>query len=259
MSKHDAIEADSLVQYVGAASARGLAPATINQHLACLKHLIEFARMRGCVVPERVIKPRIPRVRRALASTMTREEMAVFDDFACGVREPLSAIMRVMPLCGLRVSEVCGLLVSDLIWPTDADGLFVISVTPNAARTVKGRSDRQVVVHHKATDILRHYCFNTYPKLKGFKVGTQWLFPDNKGRPVKRRRVSAAFTAVGRKMGRPLNPHATRHAHATLLSEEGWSVAAIMEQLGHERPETTMQYISMNLEKRRDMMAGIRL
>ncbi|MFA6168189.1 MAG: tyrosine-type recombinase/integrase [Gemmatimonadaceae bacterium] len=259
LASNDAITTDSLVKYVGDSAARGLAPATVIQHLASLGHLIEFARIRGFDVPPVVVKPKLPRVRVSLASTMSRDEMGLFDDLCCTLPEPQSTILRIMPLSGLRVSEACGLLVSDLIWPSEPDGLFVIAVSPNSARTVKGKSDRQVVVHRKATPIIRHYCFNTYPKLQGFRKGSPWLFPARSGGPVIRRRVSDSFTKIGAAMGRHLNPHSSRHAHASMLSEEGWSVAAIMQQLGHEKPETTMGYISMSLDNRRELMAGVKL
>ena len=258
-----AIGCDAVVRYVMDCTARKLAPATIAAHIAGLKHLLAFARQRGEDVPaDADMAPlNLPRVRTAVAPTMTRDELAVYAE-ACRahVREPYSTLMRLLPLSGLRVSEACGLTIADLTPPgVSGSASYSIAVRPNEARGVKGVADRAVVVLSVGTAMLDYYCTEVYPTLAGFRgAASRWLFPQADGEPVKRRGVAEEFRRLRKHMGRAdLSPHACRHAHATLLEEAGWSLFAVMGQLGHESADTTSKYVHGSLEKRQRLAVNV--
>lgn len=258
-----AIPPDALVRYVMDCNARKLSPSTILAHVSGLRHLLDFARMRGLPVPaERDMPPlRLPKVREKVAPTMTRDELAAYSRLCRDVREPYSTLMRLLPLSGLRVSEACGLRIDDVTPPGEGEGSYVIHVRPNDARTVKGVADRRVVVLREGTALLDRYTQVVYPALPGFRGSASvWVFPQADGSPIKRRGVTAEFRKLGPKMGRPdLSPHATRHAHASLLDDAGWSLVAIQRQLGHEDVSTTSRYVHNSLEQRRGLMSTVEI
>jgi site-specific recombinase XerD len=256
-----AIAPDAVVRYVMACTTANLAPATIAAHVAALKHLLAFMRQRGePVPPEAEMAPlNLPRVRTAVAPTLTRDELALYAELCRDVREPYSTLMRLLPLSGLRVSEACGLRIPDLTPPGIGEESYVIDVRPNAARGVKGVADRRVVVLSVGTPMLAHYTSEVYPTLPGFRgSASEWVFPQADGAPVKRRGVAEEFRRLRKRMGREdLSPHACRHAHATLLEEAGWSLFAVMGQLGHESADTTSRYVHGSVEKRQRMMGSV--
>jgi integrase len=94
----------------------------------------------------------------------------------------------------------------------------------------KGRKDRYVMLPPKLLDILRDYWKRTRPG--------EWLFPGREpGQPVDPSSIERTCRKVRRQcgIGKPVAPHALRHAFAVHLLEAGThqSVAVHRHQLAN--------------------------
>lgn len=80
------------------------------------------------------------------------------------------------------------------------------------------------------------------------------LFAREDGSPLPKSTLYNTFKAALEHISiDPLPIHSTRHTHAVMLLEAGWSMKAIQERLGHESMQTTADiyaHISENFEQK---------
>ena len=137
----------------------------------------------------------------------------------------------ILTLCyatGLRISEaVC-------LKPAAIDSQrMVIRVEQG-----KGRKDRYVMLPPKLLAMLRDYWQRTHPGA--------WLFPGEvAGQPVCALTINYTCRRVRQQcgIGKPVTPHALRHAFAVHLLEAGTDLRTIQLLLGHRNLSTTAQYL----------------
>lgn len=247
----------ALVDYVTAQRERGLSGGTITSQISALPHFVKYLRLQGFTLPE-LIKPEIPRVRRALAKKLSVPDLEKYMKHARRVAEPMRTLMLLLPLTGLRITEACQLRVID-IQPPEPGGLYVFQIRGRFGKSMKSLADREVVVLSAGTEIFSKYCRQVFPKLPGFRGSrTVYVFPDTNGEPLRRRTVERAFKRIQKIIKVPdLTPHACRHAHATLCKRAGMSVFDIMKQLGHESIATTQLYVESSLDDRMKTAAQV--
>ena len=102
----------------------------------------------------------------------------------------------------------------------------------------KGRKDRYVMLPPTLLDMLRDYWKRTHPG--------EWLFPGRSpGQPVHPLTINLTCREVARQcgIGKPVAPHALRHAFAVHLLEAGTDLRTIQLLLGHRNLSTTAQYL----------------
>jgi integrase/recombinase XerD len=102
----------------------------------------------------------------------------------------------------------------------------------------KGRKDRYVMLSPTLLDLLRDYWRTARPK--------EWLFPgDVPGQPITPSAVEDTCRIVRRQhgIGKPVTPHALRHAFAVHLLESGADLRTIQLLLGHRSLNTTARYL----------------
>ena len=143
-------------------------------------------------------------------------------------------ILTVCYAAGLRISEAVRLT------PAAIDSRrMVIRVDEG-----KGRKDRYVMLSPKLLDILRDYWRIARPK--------QWLFPgDLPGQPISTCAVEIACRTARSQcdIGKPVTPHALRHAFAVHLLEAGADLRTIQLLLGHRSLNTTARYLRLATSK----------
>lgn len=86
--------------------------------------------------------------------------------------------------------------------------------------------------------VLRKFCLI-------YELGKDnWLFPkENNQKPISRQYVSKLFKKyVNLAMLPDVRLHSLRHAFATHMRDQGVDLLTIMELLGHEKLQTTLQY-----------------
>ena len=146
--------------------------------------------------------------------------------------------------CGLRCFEVRNLRIADLDF--DRKQLHVI--------LGKGKKDRYVPLSEHLIRGIKQYLETEKPK--------DWLF---NGQPVERkggdfdsrysqRGVQWAVKQCAKAAGilKEVHVHTLRHTFATHLLEDGLDIMSVKDLLGHERIETTMEYLHVVQNRKRD-------
>lgn len=157
-------------------------------------------------------------------------------DYPTDIRD--YAILLLLTVYGMRRSEVAGLRLSDIDWKNEQIYL----------RRAK-RSKPQVFPLSKTVgEAILRYLKEVRPSHCKCRV----VFVARRS-PYKPLTAGAIYAIVNRRL-KPLNlpiknhgPHALRHACATHLINEGFSLKEISDHLGHQRLETTRIYTKVDL------------
>jgi site-specific recombinase XerD len=208
---------------------RQLSASSILVAVAALRFLYKVTLKRNWRIEEVVPTCRKPQ---RLPVVLSRDEVLRFLDAVTMPKHRV--ILTVCYAAGLRVSEAVRLT------PAAIDSRrMVIHVTEG-----KGRKDRYVMLSPRLLAILRDYWHTTRPK--------QWLFPgDLPDQPISPAAVEfACRTARSRcSIGKPVTPHALRHAFAVHLLEAGADLRTIQLLLGHRSLSTTARYLRLATTK----------
>jgi site-specific recombinase XerD len=197
--------------------------------VAALRFLYKVTLKREWSIDEVVPTCRKPK---RLPVVLSREEVGRFLDAVEILKHRV--ILTVCCAAGLRISEAVRLA------PAAIDSQrMVIRVDEG-----KGRKDRYVMLSPTLLDILRSYWRTARPK--------QWLFPgDLPGQPITASAVEDICRKVRRQanIGKPVTPHALRHAFAVHLLESGADLRTIQLLLGHRNLSTTARYLMIATSK----------
>lgn len=157
-------------------------------------------------------------------------------------------LLRCLYNTGARASELCGLRLSDLR----------LSEPAHVVLHGKGGKSRTVPLWPATADLLRAYL---KAARRAPKPGYQdFIFIGRRGNALTRQGLYKIarqhIEAVARKMPqlarRELHPVCSfRHTTASHLLMAGVSLPEIQDLLGHSRPETTMRYSAVSLERKR--------
>jgi integrase/recombinase XerD len=181
-----------------------------------------------------VVEDDIPAGRQAkrLPVVLSQDEVARFLSAVDNLKRRV--ILTVCYATGLRISEAVRLK------PAAIDSKrMVIRVEQG-----KGRKDRYVMLPPKLLDMLRDYWKRTHPG--------EWLFPGRyPGQPISPLSVDRTCREVRQQcsIGKPVAPHALRHAFAVHLLEAGTDLRTIQLLLGHRNLSTTAQYLMIATSK----------
>jgi integrase/recombinase XerD len=208
---------------------RQLSASSIMVAVAALRFLYKVTLKREWSIDEVVPTCRKPK---RLPVVLSREEVGRFLDAVEILKHRV--ILTVCCAAGLRISEAVRLA------PAAIDSQrMVIRVDEG-----KGRKDRYVMLSPTLLDILRSYWRTARPK--------QWLFPgDLPGQPITASAVEDICRKVRRQanIGKPVTPHALRHAFAVHLLESGADLRTIQLLLGHRCLSTTARYLRLATSK----------
>lgn len=208
---------------------RHLAASSIVVAVSALRFLYNIVLKRGWDLDELIPTCRKPQ---KLPVVLSREEVHRF--LAAVAERHHRVILTICYAAGLRISEaVC-------LKPAAIDSQrMVIRVEAG-----KGAKDRYVMLSPRLLDILRSYWRAVRPQ--------EWLFPgDLPGQPITRGAVELACQSTRRRcdIGKPVTPHALRHAFAVHLLEAGADLRTIQLLLGHRSLNTTARYLRLAANK----------
>jgi site-specific recombinase XerD len=181
-----------------------------------------------------VVKEDIPAGHQAkkLPVVLSKEEVARFLGAVDNLKHRM--VLTVCYATGLRISEAVRLR------PAAIDSKrMVIRVEQG-----NGRKDRYVMLPPTLLGMLRDYWKRTHPG--------EWLFPGRSpGQPVHPLTINLTCREVARRcgIGKPVAPHALRHAFAVHLLEAGTDLRTIQLLLGHRNLSTTAQYLLIATSK----------
>lgn len=150
-------------------------------------------------------------------------------------------LLGLMYGCGLRCMEVRNIRLQDLDF--DRKMLHIVQS--------KGKKDRYVPLSDHIIRGLQKYIAAERPQ--------DWLFHGQprgyQGRAggefdgrYSNRGINWVVTTLGKAagIGKKISAHTLRHTYATHLLEDGLDIMTLKELLGHERIETTMEYLHIS-------------
>jgi len=191
----------------------GMAPASVNRHLAAMRSLAKLARQLGyCnwtletqgVKPEKrrpTMGPTVDQVRELLAATSADTEADTRD----------AAIITILFCCGLRVSELCGLDWADL------------DLTRGQAWLRKSKGKREKTLIELPAVVVE--AVQRYATYRGTAPGPLFQTRGQRGKNrdgrLETRSAGRIVRELGAKIGIHLWPHALRHSSLTTATVEG--------------------------------------
>lgn len=187
-----------------------------------------------------------PKLAKKIPDVLTVEEveqiLATIDlSKTNGLRD--RAIIEVLYACGLRVSELINLKISNLYFH---EGFITV--------IGKGDKERLVPIGSDAMKHLGFYLKHTRSKIKTMPEYANFVFLNNRGKPLSRIWVFLIIKEATEKAGieKNVSPHTFRHSFATHLIEGGADLKVVQDLLGHESITTTEVYTHLDTEYLRE-------
>lgn len=149
------------------------------------------------------------------------------------------AIILLLAVYGLRIGEVCALTLDDLDWNNEK-----IRV-----RRPKNRTIQEFPLTAEVGNAILKYLQMVRPQCSSRNV---FLLLRGPHRPMKSKHASRSIFLRVRTLGCHLphyGPHILRHACATHLLDEGFSLKAIGDHLGHRSTRSTRIYAKVDGKK----------
>lgn len=234
----DEVSRDHIVGYLASLAEAGLAPASIEQHMAAVKGFHRFLVREGLTENHPTAQMGLPKVPDRLPDVLTIEQVdqllsQPFPEGPVGLRD--RAILEVLYGCGLRVSELTGLDLARL--ELDQGLLRVFG---------KGSKERLVPVSGMAELALEAYLEQGRGLLRtknGRPQDPSAVFLNVRGGRITRQAVHGLVARYGRQVGlEDLHPHTLRHSFATHMLAGGADLRALQDMLGHSDIATTQIY-----------------
>jgi integrase/recombinase XerD len=245
------VSADDLRAFVselasGREGRSGVAPATLQRKIACLRSFYRHLRRDQILASDPTSELRAPRSSARLPKVLTRDEVRSLLSQPRGT-DPAAlrdrALLETMSACGLRASEAIALELSQ------------IDLEAGIVRTLgKGSKERIVPIGSKAVDALGAYLQRGRPRLVGLRDEPR-VFVNLRGGGLSRQGLYKIVQRHARSAGleRRMSPHTLRHTFATHLLAGGCDLRSLQEMLGHADIGTTQIYTHLSTDRVRDV------
>jgi site-specific recombinase XerD len=229
---------------------RGWKKTTVKAYGNSLRAFFRYATRRGWCAPglaETIQSPRIysnaglpegpswEQVQQLIANLNT--------ECASHIRD--RAIVLLLAVYGLRISEACGLTLDDVDWANEK----------LRVRRLKNKRIQEFPLTAEVGNAILKYLQNVRPR-----GSSRFLFL-TLHKPHRPMRGRSASSTVARHVGAlgPLphyGPHSLRHACASHLLDEGFSIKEIGDHLGHRSPRSTQIYAKVERKKLAQVSTG---
>jgi len=243
---YDALDTDTIVDWLAHRRDAGLAEATVARDLVAIRTLLRHLVSEGVLARDPGALLRAPVLAHHLPHTLSIE--AVDQLLTAPQGEgwlPLRdrALLEVLYACGARVSEAIG-LTTDHLEPA----LRVLRLHG------KGDKVRIVPLGERAADALSAWLTEGRKQLPNAASRSE-VFLTKNGNPLSRtdawRRLKHWALVCGLPPG--VTPHTLRHSFATHLLQAGADLRSVQEMLGHASVRTTEVYTHLDAEHLRDL------
>jgi integrase/recombinase XerD len=238
------VSPEILAAYFVQNKTRGWKKSTVKAYVQSLRAFFRYASRRSWCRPglaETIQSPRIysmgglpegpnwEQIRRLIADLNTAR--------VCHIRD--RAIILLLAVYGLRIGEVCSLTLEDLDWATEK--ILV--------RRLKNRRIQEFPLTAEVGNAILKYLQNVRPQSSSRFI---FLTLRKPYRPMIGRSASSTVARRVRSLGFRLphyGPHILRHACATHLLDEGFSLKEIGDHLGHRSARSTQIYTKVERRK----------
>ena len=230
----------------------GCSRATVQERATVIRSFLRFAESKEWCQKHLADSIKAPRVYKheSLPSSPSWDDVKKIlascnDDYPTNIRD--YAILMLLSVYGLRCNEVIHLCLDDIDWNNE-----LIQI-----RRAKNSKPQIFPLSHLVGEAILNYIKNVRPN-KG-SLREVFLCMDSPYRAFKSHTLYGMIT----KRLKPFNlnikhhgPHSLRHACATYLINEGISLKAIGDHLGHANLDTTQIYAHVDLTSLRKVCDG---
>jgi site-specific recombinase XerD len=220
----------------------GASPITLNATIVGLNFLFSVTLGRE----EVMAKMQSVRVPHRLPVVLSKEEVARLLGAVGHIKHQTALSLAYGT--GLRVGEVVALKVSDI----DSQRMTL------RVEQGKGRKDRYAMLSPVLLERLR--CWWRVARAQGKMLDGGWLFPGlNPIEALGTRQLNRAIhdAAVLARIDKRVSMHTLRHSFATHLLEQKVDIRVIQVLLGHNRLDTTAQYVQVATDILREVISPL--
>lgn len=225
--------------FYGALQRRGLAPATNRQTHVILKSSLKRAVRLGLLAVNPYAAVDAPRLKHPEMPSITPEQAQELGQAAGD--GALGTLFKVLLYTGLRRSEALAVTWQDIDLTAGT-----VSVT-RSLHHVRGqgtvieqpkssKSRRQVDLSASTVAFLKAWRLSqTEQRLRVGPLWQDegWVFTNETGKHLEPDTVTRAFGKLAKRLGLAISLHDLRHAHASLLLQQGVPLKIVSERLGH--------------------------
>lgn len=237
----DDLNVDMLPEFVRRQDELARSSSTILRRYSLLRNYFSFLNEEN-ILHEEIPDVDKPKSSKRLPFVMSNEEVDELleaPDISKdnGMRD--RAMLELMYATGLRVSELLSLRFRNV---NMQNGLITVYG--------KGNKQRSVPVSSFALEFLRKYIDGPRKRVKGSK-DTDIIFLNRDGRALSRTYFFMQVKRYAEEKGidSSVSPHTLRHCFATHLLENGASLRAVQEMLGHSNIATTQIYTEVSTKR----------
>jgi len=210
------------------------APRSIANHVFPFRSFFAYLEERELIAvnPVRYLKaPRQPRRERQVPSTEHLQRLVSAPTTSLRDR----ALILLLLDCGLRISEALGLQLAEL--SLDDGEVTVIG---------KGDKQRSVPLSEETKEVIAEHLLTLAPD-------STWLFPGRHGaNHMTPNYADELFARLCKQAGVPkTTPHQLRHFFASVMIKDGANLPVVSRLLGHRDIKTTMTYVHIDEEMKR--------
>ena len=237
----DDLNVDMLPEFVRRQDELARSSSTILRRYSLLRNYFSFLNEEN-ILHEEIPDVDKPKSSKRLPFVMSNEEVdelleapAISKDNGMRDRD----MLELMYATGLRVSELLSLRFRNL---NMQNGLITVYG--------KGNKQRSVPVSSFALEFLRKYIDGPRKRVKGSK-DTDIIFLNRDGKALSRTYFFMQVKRYAEEKGidSSVSPHTLRHCFATHLLENGASLRAVQEMLGHSNIATTQIYTEVSTKR----------
>jgi len=182
--------------------------------------------------------------RQGLTTDQYKEYLIACDE----IKEPISSLLKLLVMTGLRISEICNLHTKNL---QKLGNRHVLKFRG------KGDKERIVPLSSSAWGILsNHLIKNGYMYEDGTGLMDSFIFETEVGTRIQPHLVRKHTRKIAQNnpILKGLSPHVLRHTFATRVNRSGVDIKTLQALLGHSQITTTSRYLHPTPE---DLMDAI--
>ena len=220
----------------------GLKPSSISRHIVSIRKFFEYLLQEGLISEDPSALIHSPKIWKNIPETLSVNEVTTLLSYISSLKNYRHAfrdkvMIELSYACGLRVSELVNLKLNSIYFEES-----YIQVTG------KGQKDRLIPINKSTLIIIDEYIKTE--RLK-YNIDDNHLFLSQHKKFLTRQRIWQIIKKHIKNAGitKNISPHTLRHSFATHLLENGGTLRAIQEMLGHSNISTTEIYT--HIEKNR--------
>ena len=220
----------------------GLKPSSISRHIVSIRKFFEYLLQEGLISEDPSALIHSPKIWKNIPETLSVNEVTTLLSYISSLKNYRHAfrdkvMIELSYACGLRVSELVNLKLNSIYFEES-----YIQVTG------KGQKDRLIPINKSTLIIIDEYIKTE--RLK-YNINDNHLFLSQHKKFLTRQRIWQIIKKHIKNAGiiKNISPHTLRHSFATHLLENGGTLRAIQEMLGHSNISTTEIYT--HIEKNR--------